>query len=66
MLAKEIPISHWPKDKIVDYKYDGNRYQIHKKGDSVIVFNRKGNIVTPQFQDVVETVRQYEVDCIHH
>jgi len=64
MLAKEIPMAEWPKDKIVDYKYDGNRYQIHKKGDSVIVFNRKGNIVTPQFQDVVETVRQYDVDCI--
>tara|TARA_R100000278_G_scaffold123123_1_gene111396 strand:+ start:4337 stop:5869 length:1533 start_codon:yes stop_codon:yes gene_type:complete len=64
MLAKEVPMNKWPKDKIVDYKYDGNRYQIHKQGDSVIIFNRKGNIATPQFQDVVETVRQYEVDCI--
>ena len=53
-----------PTNKIVDYKYDGNRYQIHKEGDNVIIFNRKGSIVTPQFQDVVETVRQYEVDCI--
>ena len=64
MLAKEVPMNKWPKDKIVDYKYDGNRYQIHKEGDNVIIFNRKGNIATPQFQDVVETVRQYEVDCI--
>ena len=64
MLAKEVPMNKWPKDKIVDYKYDGNRYQIHKQGNSVIIFNRKGNIATPQFQDVVETVRQYEVDCI--
>lgn len=64
MLAKEVPMNKWPENKIVDYKYDGNRYQIHKQGDNVIIFNRKGSIVTPQFQDVVETVRQYEVDCI--
>lgn len=64
MLAKDVPMHKWPKNKIVDYKYDGNRYQIHKEGDSVIIFNRKGSIVTPQFQDVVETVRQYYIDCI--
>ena len=64
MLAKDVPMNKWPENKIVDYKYDGNRYQIHKEGDNVIIFNRKGSIVTPQFQDVVETVRQYEVDCI--
>ncbi len=70
MLAKEVPMNKWPKDKIVDYKYDGNRYQIHKQGDNVIIFNRKGSIVTPQFQDVVEQVREYdslaetEVNCI--
>ena len=64
MLAKEVPMNKWPKDKIVDYKYDGNRYQIHKEGKSVIIFNRKGKIVTPQFQDIVEKVREYEVDCI--
>jgi len=60
MLAKEVPMNKWPKDKIVDYKYDGNRYQIHKQGDNVIIFNRKGSIVTPQFQDVVEQVREYD------
>ena len=64
MLAKDVPMNKWPENKIVDYKYDGNRYQIHKEGANVIIFNRKGSIVTPQFQDVVETVRQYEVDCI--
>lgn len=65
MLAKEIPINKWPARRIVDYKYDGNRYQIHKEGDNVIIFNRKGNIVTPQFQDVVEQVRKYDVHtCI--
>jgi len=61
MLAKEIPMKNWPSNAIVDYKYDGNRYQIHKDKDSVIIFNRKGKIVTPQFSDVAELVRNYEV-----
>jgi DNA ligase-1 len=65
MLAKEVPMNKWPTNRIVDYKYDGNRYQIHKEGDNVIIFNRKGKIVTPQFQDVVEQVRKYDVHtCI--
>jgi len=62
MLAKEIPMAKWPKDKIVDYKYDGNRYQIHKKGNSVIIFNRKGSVVTNQFPDVVEILQGYAVE----
>jgi len=61
MLAKDVPMNKWPENKIVDYKYDGNRYQIHKEGVNVIIFNRKGNIVTPQFQDVVEKVQQYPI-----
>ena len=32
MLAKEVPMDKWPTDFVVDYKYDGNRYQIHMKG----------------------------------
>jgi len=61
MLAKDLPMNKWPLDKIVDYKYDGNRYQIHKEGDNVIIFNRKGNVVTPQFSDVADIVREYDV-----
>ena len=61
MLAKDQPMNKWPLDKIVDYKYDGNRYQIHKDGDNVIIFNRKGNVVTPQFSDVADIVREYDV-----
>lgn len=61
MLAKDVPMVKWPKNRIVDYKYDGNRYQVHKKENSVIIFNRKGNIVTTQFPDVVELVQTYEV-----
>lgn len=61
MLAKDLPMNKWPLDKIVDYKYDGNRYQIHKDGDNVIIFNRKGNVVTPQFSDVADIVREYDI-----
>ncbi len=65
MLAKEFPMKKWPTNKIVDYKYDGNRYQIHKQGESVIIFNRKGKIVTRQFPDIVETISAYIVnECI--
>lgn len=61
MLAKEVPMAKWPTNRIVDYKYDGNRYQIHKSGESVIIFNRKGNVVTPQFADVAQVVSEYDV-----
>lgn len=64
MLAKEIPMTKWAKNVIVDYKYDGNRYQIHKSGNSVLIFNRKGKQVTDKFPEIVELVQEYEHDCI--
>lgn len=60
MLAKEIPTSSWKENSIVDYKYDGNRYQIHKEGDSIIIFNRKGKIASSQFPDVIELLKEYD------
>lgn len=62
MLAKEVPMNKWPTDFVVDYKYDGNRYQIHIDGDKTMIFNRKGKIVTHQFPDVVELVQEYEIN----
>ncbi len=61
MLAKEIPMNKWPSNFVVDYKYDGNRYQIHIEDKKVMIFNRKGKIVTHQFPDVVELVQDYKV-----
>lgn len=61
MLAKEIPMNKWPSNKIVDYKYDGNRYQIHLDNKNVIIFNRKGKIVTYQFPEIAELVAEYEI-----
>ena len=60
MLAKEVPIEKWPKKHIVEYKYDGARYQIHK-GDSVLIFNRKGKVVTDKFPDIVLMINAWEM-----
>jgi len=60
MLAKEVPKEKWPKKHIVEYKYDGARYQIHK-GDSVLIFNRKGKIVTDKFPDIVLMINAWEM-----
>ena len=44
---------------LVDYKYDGERAQIHKKGDTVYIFSRRLENITHQYPDVVDYVRQY-------
>tara|TARA_R100000005_G_C5000553_1_gene207430 strand:- start:1622 stop:3166 length:1545 start_codon:yes stop_codon:yes gene_type:complete len=62
MLAKPRKGQERPDKYIIDVKYDGNRYQIHKKGKDTIIFNRKGKIVTAQFPDVVESVSHFEID----
>ena len=64
MLAKARKGKEKPTNYIVDIKYDGNRYQIHKEGKSVIIFNRKGKIVTDQYPDVVDIVKEFEVNNI--
>ena len=61
MLAKEVPESKWPRAKLIEYKYDGARYQIHREGTDVIIFNRKGVIVTQQFPDIVEKVASWDI-----
>ena len=63
-LAKSIKPKAFPNDKIVDYKYDGNRYQIHKKGGKVIIFNRKCKVVSYQFPEIILRICEYENDGI--
>ena len=64
MLAKAKKPRDVVRNAIVDIKYDGNRYQIHKSwvanAVSIIIFNRKGNIVTSQYPDIVNIVRDFE------
>lgn len=40
-----------------EYKYDGERLQIHKAGDRVLLFSRQLEDATAQYPDVVELVR---------
>lgn len=62
MLAKAKKETDVVQNPIIDIKYDGNRYQIHHSfvsglnQTSTIIFNRKGNVVTDQFPDIVEIV----------
>ena len=43
----------------VEYKYDGFRLLIHKKGKNVILFTRRLENVTKQFPEVVKYVKEY-------
>ena len=43
----------------IEYKYDGFRLVIHKKGNSVILFTRRLENVTKQFPEVVDYVKKY-------
>ncbi|MHA2025252.1 MAG: ATP-dependent DNA ligase [Candidatus Thorarchaeota archaeon] len=42
---------------LVENKYDGERVQIHKDGDEVVLFSRRQEVITSQYPDVVELVR---------
>ena len=46
-------------EALVDYKYDGERAQIHKKGNEVHIFSRRLENITHMYPDVVEYVRDY-------
>jgi DNA ligase-1 len=43
----------------VEYKYDGERAQIHKSNDEITIFSRRLENITHQYPDVVEYSRKY-------
>jgi DNA ligase-1 len=43
----------------VEYKYDGFRMLIHKKGNDVILFTRRLENVTKQFPEVIDYIKKY-------
>ena len=43
----------------IEYKYDGFRLVIHKKGEEVILFTRSLENVTKQFPEVTDYIRKY-------
>ncbi|HDN75795.1 MAG TPA: ATP-dependent DNA ligase [Acidilobales archaeon] len=61
MLAERLSNPHEILSKVggkalVEYKYDGERAQIHKKGDNVWIYSRRLENITHQYPDVVEMV----------
>ncbi|MBU1199693.1 MAG: ATP-dependent DNA ligase [Nanoarchaeota archaeon] len=43
----------------IEFKYDGFRMQIHKKGKSILIFTRRLDNVTNQFPEVVKYAEQF-------
>lgn len=43
---------------LVEYKYDGERIQIHKDADRVVLFSRREENITEQYPDVVSLARE--------
>jgi len=43
----------------IEYKYDGFRLLIHKKGKNIILFTRRLENVTKQFPEVVDYIKKY-------
>ena len=47
------------KPAAVEFKYDGFRLIIHKKGNEIILYTRNLENVTKQFPDVVEVIKKH-------
>ena len=48
----------------VEWKLDGARIQVHRKGDVVMVFTRNQNDITARMPEVVAAVRDLPVDAV--
>lgn len=47
------------RELAAEYKLDGERLQIHKDGEKVILFSRRLEIITSHYPDAVELVKKY-------
>jgi DNA ligase-1 len=43
---------------IAEYKYDGERIQIHKKGDEVVLFSRRLENISSQYPDAIGLIKR--------
>ncbi|RLG56058.1 MAG: ATP-dependent DNA ligase [Thermoproteota archaeon] len=64
MLAERLPTAEEILERmggkcIAEYKYDGERMQIHKSGDRVVIFSRRLENITHHYPDVVEMSRRH-------
>ncbi len=63
MLAERLTTAKEVLDKIgndvsVEYKLDGERVQIHKNGDSIMLFSRRLENITHHYPDVVRIAKE--------
>jgi len=42
---------------VAEYKYDGERVQVHKEGDNIALYSRRIENITKQYPDVVELAK---------
>ncbi|MGF3522001.1 MAG: ATP-dependent DNA ligase [Candidatus Bathyarchaeia archaeon] len=64
MLAERLASSEEILEKlggkcIAEYKYDGERIQVHKKGKQVVLFSRRLEKISDQYPDALELVTNY-------
>ncbi|MEE9268529.1 MAG: ATP-dependent DNA ligase, partial [Thermoplasmata archaeon] len=61
MLAERLPSLEQVVEKLgrsaLEFKYDGLRIQAHIDPDEVVLYSRRFDVLTPQFPDVVEGLR---------
>jgi DNA ligase-1 len=63
MLAERLASPEEILDKlggkcVAEYKYDGERIQLHKKGDAVVLFSRRLEKISDQYPDAIELVKK--------
>ena len=45
-----------PEQFAAEYKLDGERVQIHKQGDKIILFSRRLENITQYYPDIVDNI----------
>ncbi|ACO03229.1 MAG TPA: DNA ligase [Persephonella sp.] len=63
MLAERMAIPSYILKKLggkagAEYKYDGERIQVHRKGDTFYLFSRRLENITDQFPDLIEFLKE--------
>ena len=54
--SEEDAIKKMPKQFAAEYKLDGERVQIHKKNDEIILFSRSLENITQYYPDIVDNI----------
>ena len=57
---------------LAEYKYDGERIQVHKQNDKVVLYSRRLENISSQYPDVVDLIRKqvkvreaiFEAECV--